>query len=301
MGQDSNDDLSLLNRLPPLPQVTALTRLASNLWQRGEVVALWLGGSFGRGEADRYSDLDVRVAVAPEALPGWKQPDLPILPGECVGRQLLSFGGETVLHHLLLAGGEVLDVWVQSTDQTPLNEQILVLGCRDPEFGRRLQQVRPEPSATDVPADPAAIRQLLVEYWILTHKQRKVLDRGLDLMVLTGLQFERAMLARLWYVLATGRDTGSQRPTIHSQTHSTRVLQQTLGPSALQLAGQGATSRAEILRVIEATRAEVSRVGRLLAERLEFEYPEALEVTVRRGWQEFIAFAAVPDDRGADS
>jgi hypothetical protein len=52
--------------------------------------------------------------------------------------------------------------------------------------------------------------------------------------------------------------------------------------------GAATTDRATIRRAIEELRDEVSHVGRLLAGSLSFAYPEALEETVRRCWQEYV-------------
>ena len=37
-------EVSMLDPLPQLPQVPALARLLERLWEREDVVALWLGG-----------------------------------------------------------------------------------------------------------------------------------------------------------------------------------------------------------------------------------------------------------------
>ena len=36
------------------------------------ILAAWLGGSFGRGEADRFSDLDLHVLLDADAAEAWK-------------------------------------------------------------------------------------------------------------------------------------------------------------------------------------------------------------------------------------
>ncbi len=59
-------DLSstILASLPDLPQVKYIHHAAQALGPRQGVQALWLGGSFARGDADRFSDVDMRIAVA---------------------------------------------------------------------------------------------------------------------------------------------------------------------------------------------------------------------------------------------
>jgi predicted nucleotidyltransferase len=65
-----------LDVLPDPPQSDLLRQLAPGLWQAEGVVAFWLGGSLAAGAADRYSDVDVYLAVEPEAKGDWMEPDL---------------------------------------------------------------------------------------------------------------------------------------------------------------------------------------------------------------------------------
>jgi hypothetical protein len=279
-----------LPALPPLPQLERLRQLAPVLWESPGVVALWLGGSFGSGQADLYSDLDLRLAVRPKALDAWRKPDLQaLIKAKCAGSHFIAFADDRFLHHVALTTGEIIDLSVQSAERDPFAEAILVLGCRDPEFARRLQQVAPPGAALAEPVDPAAIRQAIIDFWINNLKHRKVLHRGLDLLALTGLEIERATLMRLWFITATGTDTGPGRESIHGKTPVIHAVERLLGAEALALLGAPTRNRSEILQVIEAHRDEVSHVGRLLAERHQFAYPVPLEETVRRTWQVFLA------------
>lgn len=274
--------------LPDLPQVAALRGVASTLWQRQDVVALWLGGSFARGEADQYSDLDLRVAVAGEALDAWADPDLSPLIGEVVvGGSTRGWEG-SVLHHLVLEGGVILDLLIQSADREPPEDHTLVLGCRDAAFGQLLNGARLPLTEEFAPADPAAIRDAVISFWIGSHKHVRMLHRGLDLLVLIGLGMEQSVLMRLWYAEATGRDQGTQRATIHTLTPTVRAVTEATGSHYLETLGPARTGRAEIVSVVEANRDEVAAVGRRLAARLSFEYPEALEETVRRTWRQYL-------------
>ena len=67
----------ILARLPDLPQVCAISHVARALDQHQDVHAVWLGGSFARGEADRFSDVDMRIAVGRDDLNAWQEPDCP--------------------------------------------------------------------------------------------------------------------------------------------------------------------------------------------------------------------------------
>ena len=274
-----------LENLPALPQSVRLGRLAQRLWEQEEVVALWIGGSIAGGIADEYSDVDLRVAVRPEMLERWGRPDLAALfENEIVGENMSLFGADAVLHHLVLSNGVIFDFWVQSTDRDPAPEHILILGCRDEEYRRRLEDTTPLPTCDFPLAESDTVRQVIVDFWINSLKHSKVLHRKLDLLAAIGVGMERAVLLRLWHVETTGRDNGAARLTIHSLTKTIRALEYDLDPQRWRLQGAALTTRAEIIAAIETNRDDVSRVGQALAAALGFSYPASLEQTVRWSW-----------------
>lgn len=282
----------VLKTLPDLPQITVLKRIAARLWADREVVALWLGGSIARAKADAHSDIDLRVAVRPEALADWQGPTIDTLSaliGETiVGVHALRWEG-TVLHQALLADGVILDLLVQSVDRDPPQDVTLILGCRDAAFGALLTSAELPPSEEAKLADPEAIREAITLFWIGSHKHTRMLFRRLDLLILQGLALELPVLQRLWYADATGRDQGSQRPTIHTLTPMMRAITEAFGPHSLEVLGSPRTNRAGIVQAIEANRNEVAAVGRRLAARLGFEYPNALEETARQSLTQYLA------------
>jgi len=283
---DETSDL-ILPIFPTLPQAASLKRVAERLWQHEDVAAIWLGGSLARGEADLYSDVDLRVALYPGAKERWAHPDLPdLFWTEVVGCMPLSFG-DALLFHLVLADGEIYDLWIQTTDQPPSQEESLVLGCRDEAFAIKLNEIEPSNYLKPTLADADTVQKLLTSFWINTIKHIKVLHRGLDLVAQNGITMERALIVRLWYILATGNDPTVARPTIHTLTDLDRVVTGSLGQRSLTITGGSITSRPEIIQAIELNRQEVERVGRTLADRLGFEYPEALERTARQTWQQY--------------
>jgi hypothetical protein len=128
--------------LPDLPQISRMKEIAERLWVNQSVVALWVGGSLASATADRFSDIDLRIAVRPEDLHLWRAPVDRVFAGQCVGKLWLALGEEAFLHHLLLANGDLYDVMVQATEHTLYNEAVLILGCRDAIFQEHLQQDR---------------------------------------------------------------------------------------------------------------------------------------------------------------
>src|SRR5689334_15392162 len=93
-----------------------VSELAASLGERSDVVAIWLGGSLARGNGDKYSDIDLRLAVRPEDFSAWNSPDLEKVLGRAVvGFRSQNWGEDGVLHHLVLGTGEIVDLFVMTT------------------------------------------------------------------------------------------------------------------------------------------------------------------------------------------
>ncbi len=280
-----------LDMLPDLPQRAAIREVASQIWNDEEVIAIWVGGSLARDAGDIYSDVDFRVAVSPEHLASWKVPKFENIfrQAAVVGHSFLAFGENSFLHHLVLANGEIFDFFVQSMKRLPTAEPLLILGCRDAAFEQILRERNVVPEVQMHAVDKDVVRDLLISFWISTHKHRKVLHRGLDLMVTQGIHAEGNILMRLWYIQVAGEDyRESRQQTIHSLTKIVRTLEHSIGTPALGIIGAPMRDRQEIRQTIERNRSVVSQIGRQLAQTYEFEYPEVLEATAIRGWEEFV-------------
>ena len=173
-----------LDGLPALPQSHTIEMIATKVWRDERMVALWLGGSLAAGTGDAYSDIDLRVAVPPADLAAWQSSDLRALfDGPPLARQFVPLGEDAFIHHLILPNGDILDLLVQSDERAPGDEPIRVLGCRSEAFAGRLAASNHAPeSAAGKPVTGEAVRELVVAFWVNSHKHRKVLHRGLDLM-----------------------------------------------------------------------------------------------------------------------
>lgn len=274
--------------LGDLPQQRRLHTVVGDLWRDPAVAALWLGGSLARGAGDAHSDVDLRIAVLVEAfdterLPAAAEP----LKAAAVAILPLRFGGKSVLFHMLLEDGEIYDLLVQTTERPPSDETRLVLACRDPEFGDQLAAGE-DPALRVQPADGEVIREVIVTFWISQRKHQKVLYRGLPLVAWQGEHFMRQLLLRLWYVAASGDDCGPlERTTIHTLSPVMRTVQEAMGERALAVAGLPARTVPELLDATTRLCDEVAQVGRQLAGRFGFDYPEAAEETVRQTWRRF--------------
>ena len=284
-----------LDNLSPLPQSQAIRALAPRLWENKQVMAIWLGGSLAAGTGDAYSDIDLRVAVSPEVLSAWETADLQnVLDGPALARQLVKLGDGAFIHHMILQNGDILDLLVQSSEAAPGNEPIVILGCRDDALAERLASSNQAPEVAHAPVTSEAVRELVVAFWVNSHKHRKVLHRGLDLMFPAATYANWHMLMRMWYIDATGCDTSSYHFSgIHGLTELVHAVESVNGAEPLALCGAPTQTREEICAAIERYQETVSLLGRRLAERYGFEYPADLENTVRRDW---VAFRAAATD-----
>lgn len=263
-----------------------LARIARALWDDPDVRGLWLGGSLARGEGDRHSDVDLRIALAPSAYSASALPaSARMLVDAAVVTQRMELGPERCLFHMLLDNGEICDLLVQTVGQPPIPERRLVLGCRDPDLAARLTGGEDPALPRLPPADPAQVRQLVADHWLGLRKHRKVLDRGLDILAWDGDHRLRTSLVQLYHVLATGTDCGPiARMNIHAMSPVVRAIQTELGDGPLAVLGLPARTHDEIISSAATVSDEVARVGRLLAARLGFDYPVNAETVARAIW-----------------
>jgi hypothetical protein len=277
--------------LPSLPQTPFLKEVVTRVWQHPEVVAVWLGGSLARGHGDPYSDIDLRVAVEASHLLTWEKPDLEgFFEGQPLAHHIMQFGENALLHHLLAANGDIYDLYVQGLERTPSPEERLVLACRDETFHTKLLKPFVKKPELTKEATAESIRGTLEFYWLNAHKHRKVLYRNLDLVLWQGLNFFRPDLLRLYYILLTEKDCGDLRgATIHAMTLVFQTLRDNADKNVHETVGLPTRTREEKLEAVDKLHEEVSKVGRLLADKYKFDYPNELEALVLSHWRTFKA------------
>jgi hypothetical protein len=289
-----NDTIHMAG-LPALPQLDFLYKLAPLLWQRPDVVALWLEGSLGRGNADLYSDVDLYVGVAPATLTEWRTLAVEALFGDQYAAHSFSnFGEDFFVYHVYLTAGGIYDLHVQPRNRDLPKAQRLILACREDDYRTALLAAAPDSAAsaatvfTPQSLDPTRLPALLVAYWINADKGRKVLYRKQDFTAHAGLHLFRHWLARLLFIEQTGTDCGDlTAPSIHGLKAAALVLGQTMGDELGWLMGAPATNRLELWQAQERLHQEAARVGRALAHNYQFPYPAALEQIVRQNWLAF--------------
>lgn len=270
--------------VPDLPQKKFLIDVVEGIWKDPSIIAVWLGGSLARGQGDRHSDVDLRVALRPEQY-ARMPPAATLLFQMAVIHQRMDFAEDSTLHHILLRNGQIYDLFVQSTSRRPTNEHRLVLACRDAQFGDSLSHGVDPPEPTFETAVPAAVRQIIEGYWLGLLKHKKVIERDLGIVAWQGEHRLRCSLLRLYHILATGNDCGDPlRMTIHSMSPAVRNIQAEMGPSALVMLGKPARTAEELVDSAMQIAREVARIGRLLSTSLAFDYPADAERIVADAW-----------------
>lgn len=274
-----------LGALEFAPHASLIRQMAAMCSSDSDVLAVWVGGSLAAGQGDAYSDIDFRIAVETGQVDQWTNPRwdhyLPIPP--CEGL-LLRFGEQALLHHLLLTDGTIVDFFVQDRTYHHPEPSLVILACRDPQLRATLEGYVQPASALTRDLEPESVRRLIVEYWIATHKQMKALARKYDQSAFVGLYVERMALLRAWYMQVVGKDIDA-RATLHMLGLLHQGLDGRLTQEQRDLVGLPSRTPEETVAAIEAVRAEMSRVGRALANQHGIAYPDEIERVVHDSWR----------------
>ena len=256
----------MIHNLPDLPQLEGLSQVLAKLQSDSNITAAWLGGSLARGNADVYSDIDLRIAVNTEIFNLERLPE-PLEPLErnAIFMRRRSFGEGTAWHYAMLPNGAIWDVLIYVDTRDPFIEFRNVIFARGEWRAKLLGGSDP---SIDFPAASAdATLNQLEGFWLDWSKHAKVLSRGTENVLWMGANLSRHALTRLKFISASGLDCGpTDRMTIH-----------TLLPVAKALEGWSAERLS-----LEEMALEAARLGRELAVTLEFQYPETLEKVARR-------------------
>lgn len=287
-------EIFTLDGIPHLSQADFLHQLVPILWQRPNVLAVWLEGSMGRGNADRYSDVDLYVGVENGTLDEWRALAVAPLFADQYAAHLLSvFSEDFFVYHVYLTTGGIYDLHIQPQSRSLPKAERLILACRPDAYRAALLAAAPNEADASIfapqPLDPAIIHELIVSFWINVDKGRKVLYRNQDFTTYAGLHLFRHWLARLRFIEQTGTDCGDlTRPTIHGLKAAAAVLGPALAGDLGVMMGSPATNRQEIAQAQALLQQAVARVGRALAAKYQLDYPTALEQVVMQNWQRFM-------------
>lgn len=247
-----------------------LADLQQTLAADPRIQAAWLAGSFGRGNADRYSDIDLHLLVdnASDFCAGaraWLEALRPLVLYKVI------FDGQMI--NALTDAGLRIDLWLHANAPMhaldPVSHRVLI----DRTGVLRLET----PSSS--PPDPAQVAATMLaqieEFWRCIALLPTVIGRRELLVAFTGLNVELAIATEL---LLAGYGRTRER--------GVKVLNSYLGDerraeleAALQLQGL----HAESLVMAHMALAGVIRAqGPLLAAQHNFTYPQELEDAVLR-------------------
>lgn len=237
------------------------------------VAAAWLSGSYGRGDADRYSDIDLNLLLAEggDSFRGEIEAFLNALRPLVL--YSLLFDGRMV--NALTVDGVRLDVWFHDRP-APLDRSRTRLLFDRHGLVASLPSPPPAPSAADPGATAktaAELRRQIEEFWRCIALLPAVIGRGEWIVAWRGLAVEfdlvQDILLRGYGIV---RDGGAKK------------LNQFLPPAlreeleaALKLQG---LSPGSLVDAHLALAALVRRHGRSVADRWGFDYPTALEEAV---------------------
>lgn len=101
---------------------------------------------------------------------------------------------------------------------------------------------------------------------------------------IVGLYTERMMLLRAWHMDATDTDI-SGRVTIHMLSAMHHALDEQITPEQAAILGMPCRTPSETTQAIDAIRHEMAAVGRRLADKHGFAYPDSLQAVVERTWR----------------
>lgn len=287
----NSSDLNF-NALADLPQTAFLKEVVTRLTNYPEIIAIWLGGSLASHSADEHSDLDLRIAIPSSAFSDWQTPNFKEIFGvEALSHSTLKFSETGMLHHLLVANGIIVDLYIQTREQTLTNEQRHIFICKDDTFKQKLlEPVKPYGNTVFPEANAKGIQDILSFYWLNAHKFKKGFARDLDVVIAEGLSIFRPSLLRLHYIALTGHDCGNIKGvSIHGMTPISKTLQAAKDKRFLTTIGLASSTRADKIKAVTELNDRVAELGRALAKTYDFDYPEALERLVQDSWHDFVA------------
>jgi len=190
-------------------QQDLIDRVVDDLATDPRVRGVWLTGSFGAGDADEFSDVDLFVLVADRQLPGFVEAWLPDVAPQWSPLLASRLGGAPVFTHVL-EGWLRLDVVVGGPgDLNDLDpERVLELFSRD--------GVHPSPVFQAGP-DTDTVREMTEEFLRVLGLLPVVVERGELVTATSGALMLRQLLTTLLRYRVEG-------PRMSGALHLSRVL-----------------------------------------------------------------------------
>jgi hypothetical protein len=252
-------------------QEEMVAALSGSIAEESTIRAAWLGGSLGRGDADRFSDIDLHLVVAagrrPEMAEGARQ-------WLCRHAELVFFRsmGKGRMFRALTTDGLRIEVWLHEPGErlegySSAHSRVL----HDPS------QLLLEPTLeTRAPPRPGRAERLLAdieEFWRRLSLLPAAVGRAELIAGVQGLGVELALVSRI-VVDSVGAEHEARGMKLNAALPAEVRSQLEV---AIAPAGHGI----EGMKRAHLNLAEfVSRVGPVYAERHGFSYPSALQDAV---------------------
>ena len=230
--------------------------------------AVWLEGSFGRGDADRYSDLDIHLLVAGERWADFQRSAAQWLAAVApLALCTPMFDGRML--NALTDDGLRVDLWLhdgEGISLEPAKVQVVldVAGC---------VTLDKPPARTDPAAEAAHLERQIKEFWRCISLLPSVIGRDELVVAMMGLGVEISLLTDILIRGYGGeRDAGVKKLNGYLPAGTRSALEDAL-------ALQGLT-RASLAQAHLALAVILQQHGPAVARRWDLAYPAALEATV---------------------
>lgn len=182
-----------------------LTRIREDLEADERVLAVWLAGSYGRGTADEWSDIDLHVVVRDDDLTAWlgERNDLYRRVGHPVMRLPSSASEKGDYQGVLFAGPVFLDLAVHPVSTATRDADTRLLFTRADIPLRVVAPLDDEERRTRLQHD-------LDFFWAMTPVALKYIGRGRTDRALTMVDILSETFIRLWRLVhdPARRDAG---------------------------------------------------------------------------------------------
>jgi hypothetical protein len=248
-------------------QTEYLNKLQSALEATPSIKAAWLTGSFGRGNADRYSDIDLNLWLDDAEVDDFRKGTQAWL-NQLRPLVLFNWMFNDRMANCMTVDGLRLDLWLHTGDAPVLDEsRVKVLLDR----GNALRY-----GATTLPANADATKNRLLqqirEFWRCIALTPVITGRDERLVGMFGLGIEMTILTD---VLISGygieRDSGVKRLNPFLPDELRLEIEEALALEGL--------TKNSLVRCHLALARIMQEEGRQIADRHSFEYPVELETT----------------------
>lgn len=241
-----------------------LARLTTAIEDDPRILAGWLEGSLGRGNADRYSDIDLHLLLSDDGQTSfaaeaeqWLAALRPLVLFN------LMFNGKMI--NALTVDGLRVDIWMHAAEVPtvdPAHTQVFY----DP--GQRIRSEHKEQTV-----DTSVLLPRIREFWRCISLTPAVVGRQELIVGIQGLGIETMLLADILMAgYGIARDRGVKNLNGFLPENTRQEIEQALSMQGLTQQG--------LARAHLALAGVVQTHGRIIAKRHLFEYPAELERAV---------------------